>query len=45
VLDDIGGGTGTTTGPERSEIPRHVARMRALIDLYQQTMRSSADKL
>jgi hypothetical protein len=45
VLDDIGGGTGTTTGPDRSEIPRHVARMRALIDLYQQTMRSSADKL
>jgi hypothetical protein len=45
VLDDIGGGTGTTTGPERSEIPRHVARMRALIELYQQTMRSSADKL
>ena len=45
VLDDIGGGTGTTAGPEPSEIPRHVARMRALIDLYQQTMRSSAGKL
>jgi hypothetical protein len=45
VMDDIGGGTGSAAGPEPSEVPRHVARMRSLIDLYQQTMRSSADKL
>jgi hypothetical protein len=45
VMDDIGGGTGTTAGPEPSKMPQHVARMRALIDKYQQTMRSSADKL
>lgn len=45
VMNDIGGGTGTTTGPEPAEVPRHVARMRTLIDLYQQTMRSSANKL
>ncbi|MDF3053115.1 MAG: hypothetical protein K0S19_1220, partial [Geminicoccaceae bacterium] len=32
-------------GPEPSEIPQHVARMRRLIDLYQQTMRGAADKL
>lgn len=45
IMNDIGGGTGTTTGPEPSEVPQHVARMRTLIDLYQQTMRSSANKL
>ena len=43
VMDDIGGGTGTTDGP--AEMPQHVARMRSLIDLYQQTMRNSANKL
>jgi hypothetical protein len=26
-------------------VPQHVARMRTLIEKYQQTMRSSADKL
>ena len=45
IMDDIGGGTGPATGPEPSEVPQHVARMRTLIDKYQQTMRSSADKL
>lgn len=45
VLDDIGGGTGTAAGPESSEMPQHVKRMRTLIDLYQQTMRSAAGKL
>jgi hypothetical protein len=45
VMDDIGGGTGTAAGPEPSKVPQHVARMRTLIDKYQQTMRSSADKL
>jgi hypothetical protein len=45
ILDDIGGGTGTAAGPEPSKVRQHVARMRTLIEKYQQTMRSSADKL
>ena len=45
VMDDIGGGTGTAAGPEPSQVPQHVARMRKLIELYQQTMRSAANKL
>jgi hypothetical protein len=45
VLDDIGGGTGTATGPEPSEVKEHVARMRRLLDLYQQTMKGAANKL
>jgi hypothetical protein len=45
VLDDLGGGTGTTAGPDPSQVPQHVSRMRRLIELYQQTMRSAANKL
>lgn len=45
VMGDIGGGTGTAAGPEPSQVPQHVARMRQLIELYQQTMRSAANKL
>lgn len=46
VLDDLGGGSGTTaTGPEPSEVKEHVARMRRLLGLYQQTMKGSANKL
>jgi hypothetical protein len=45
IMDDIGGGTGPAAGPEPSEMPQHVVRMRTLIDKYQQAMRSSADKL
>jgi hypothetical protein len=45
VLNDIGGGTGTASGPEPSQVPQHVARMRTLIDLYQQTMRGAANRL
>ena len=46
IMDDIGGGSGgTASGPSPSQVPQHVARMRTLIDKYQQTMRSSADKL
>lgn len=45
VMEDIGGGTGTTTGPDRSEVPEHVTRVRSLIDLYQETMRGAANKL
>ena len=45
VMNDIGGGTGTTSGPDAAQVPHHVGRMRALIDLYQQTMRGAANKL
>jgi hypothetical protein len=45
VLDDIVGGTGTAAGPEPSEVKEHVARMRRLLDLYQQTMKGAANKL
>jgi hypothetical protein len=45
VLNDIGGGTGTATGPEPSEVKQHVARMRRLLGLYQQTMKGAANKL
>jgi hypothetical protein len=45
VLADIGGGTGTAAGPEPSEVKEHVARMRRLLELYQQTMKGAANKL
>ena len=41
VLDDIG----TAAGPEPSEVKGHVARMRRLLELYQQTMKGAANKL
>jgi len=45
VLDDIGGGTGTAAALEPSEVKEHVARMRRLLELYQQTMKGAAHKL
>jgi hypothetical protein len=45
VLTDIGGGTGEAAGPKPSEVKQHVARMRRLLDLYQQTMKEAANKL
>jgi len=45
VLADIGGGTGTAAGPEPSEVKAHVARMRRLLELYQQTMKGAANRL
>jgi hypothetical protein len=44
VLDDLGGGAGTTTRLDRSKLPQHVDRMQRLIRLYQQTMRKAADR-
>ncbi len=44
VLDDLGGGTGTAAGPEPSEVKQHVARMRRLLELYQQTMKGAANR-
>lgn len=46
VLDDLGGGSATpATGPGPSEVKQHVARMRRLLDLFQQTMKGAANKL
>ena len=47
VLDDLGGGSGTAAGPEPSdaEVKEHVARMRRLLQVYQQTMKGAANKL
>jgi hypothetical protein len=44
VLDDLGGGAGTSARLDRSQIPQHVERMQRLIRLYQQTMRRAGDK-
>jgi hypothetical protein len=45
ALDDLGGGTGTPAGPDPSKVKEHVARMRRLLELYQQTMKGAANKL
>jgi hypothetical protein len=45
VMNDIGGSTGTATGPDRSHMNQHIERMRRLIGIYQQTMRASGNKL
>jgi hypothetical protein len=44
VLNDLGGGAGTSARLSRSELPSHVDRMQRLIRLYQQTMRSAAER-
>jgi hypothetical protein len=45
VVEDIGGGTGTAAGPEPSQVNAHVSRMGRLIEVYQEAMRSAADRL
>jgi hypothetical protein len=45
VLTDIGGGTGIAAGPEPGEVKQHVARVRRLLELYQQTMKGAANRL
>jgi hypothetical protein len=45
VLDDIGGGAGSGPDLDRSELPAHLQRMQRLIDQYQSSIRSAADKL
>jgi hypothetical protein len=44
VLNDLGGGAGTSSNLDRSKLPAHVDRMQRLIRLYQQTMRKAADR-
>ena len=45
VLDDIGGGGASGHDLDRSALPEHVQRMQRLIDVYQNSIRSAADKL
>jgi hypothetical protein len=44
VLNELGGGAGTSARLDRSQLPQHVDRMQRLIRLYQQTMRSAAER-
>ena len=44
VLTDLGGGAGTSSDLNRSQLPQHVDRMQRLIRMYQQTMRKAADR-
>lgn len=44
VLNDLGGGAGTTSSLDRSRLPQHVDRMQRLIRVYQQTMRTAGDR-
>ena len=44
VLDDLGGGAGTSTKLDPSDLKPHIHRMRRLISMYQQAMRSSGEK-
>jgi hypothetical protein len=43
VLDDLGGGAGTNTDLDRAHVRSHIARMRRLISMYQQGMRSAGE--
>jgi len=43
VLEDLGGGAGTSSSLERSRLPQHVDRMQRLIRSYQRTMRQAAE--
>ena len=44
VLDDLGGGAGTDTQLDRSNVNAHIPRMRRLISMYQQSMRSAGER-
>jgi hypothetical protein len=44
VLEDLGGGAGTTSDLDKSKLPQHVDRMQRLIRTYQQTMRQAAER-
>lgn len=44
VLEDLGGGAGTSAKLDRARLPQHVDRMQRLIRLYQQTMRKAAER-
>ena len=43
VLDDLGGGAGTNPDLDRAHLGSHIARMRRLISMYQNGMRSAGE--
>jgi hypothetical protein len=43
VMDELGGGAGTPSTLDGSKLKDHIAAMRRLISMYQQSMRSSGD--
>src|SRR4051812_12408820 len=44
VMDELGGGAGTESTIDRSELKGHIGRMRRLISMYQQGIRSAGDR-
>jgi hypothetical protein len=44
VMDDLGGGAETESKLDRSKLNEHIARMRRLVSMYQQAMRSAGDR-
>ena len=44
ALEDLGGGAGTPPKLDRPRLPQHVDRMQRLIRVYQQTMRTAAER-
>ena len=44
VLDDLGGGAGTSTKLDPSDLQPHIGRMRRLISIYQQAMHSAGER-
>jgi hypothetical protein len=45
VLDDLGGSGGGSANPDPSKMKEHVARMRRLIENYQNAMKNAANRL
>jgi hypothetical protein len=43
VMEDLGGGAGTTSTLDKSKLKEHISRMRRLISTYQQSMRAASD--
>lgn len=44
VMKELGGGAGTESKLDRSKLNEHIVRMRRLISMYQQAMRSAGDR-
>jgi len=44
VLDELGGGAGTESTLDRAKLQEHIPRMRRLIAIYQQGIRTAGDR-
>jgi hypothetical protein len=44
VMDELGGGAGTESTLDRSQLQEHISRMRRLISMYQQAVRTAGDR-